>query len=147
MWGSEQMKSKRKQYKVMQVGFAEIIDKDGKLTVDEVPRLISISENLFFDLIFRLQDIIYDFENADNNRFDEFIILKASDINAKDFESINRYRRIMNEGLWYNEIEYIREGAIKSASMTRTQKTLLIRKDLKDKIKKYTSLDKEPKKT
>ena len=141
------MKSKRKQYNVMQVGFAEIIDKDGKLTVDEAPRLISISENLFFDLIFRLQDRIYDFENADNNRFDEFIILKASDINAKDFESINRYRRIMNEGLWYNEIEYIREGAIKSASMTRTQKTLLIRKDLKDKITKYTSLDKEPKKT
>lgn len=98
-------------------------------------------------MIFRLQDRIYDFENADNNRFDEFIILKASDINTKDFESINRYRRIMNEGLWYNEIEYIREGAIKSASMTRTQKTLLIRKDLKDKIKKYTSLDKEPKKT
>jgi len=41
------MKSKRKQYKVMQVRFGKIIDKDGKLTVDEVPRLISISENLF----------------------------------------------------------------------------------------------------
>lgn len=58
------MKAKRKQYKVMQVKFKQISDKDGKLTITEEPRLIPNSENLFFDAIFRLQGRVYDIENA-----------------------------------------------------------------------------------
>ncbi len=53
----------------------------------------------------------------------------------------------MLEGVWYNGFKYIRDGAIKSASMTRTQKTLLIREDLKDQINEYTSLGRKPDKT
>ena len=141
------MKAKRKQYKVMQVKFNQISDKDGKLTITEEPRLIPNSENLFFDAIFRLQGRVYDIENANKNQFEEFIILKASGINTKDDDSIKKYTRIMLEGVWYNDLKYIRDGAIKSASMTRTQKTLLIREDLKDKINEYTSLGKKPEKT
>jgi len=141
------MKAKRKQYKVMQVKFNQISDKDGKLIITEEPRLIPNSENLFFDSIFRLQGRVYDAEIADNNQFEEFIILKASGLDTKDDESINIYKRIMLEGVWYNGLKYIRQGAIKSASMTRTQKTLLIREDLKDKINEYTSLGKKPEKT
>src|SRR5665647_1513384 len=141
------MKVIRKQYKVMQVKFNQIADKDGKLTIAEEPRSILNSENLFYDLIFRLQSRIYDNENTENNKFDELIILKASDIDTKDDESINQYKRIMNEGVWYDDHKYIRDGAIKSASMTRTQKTLLIREDLKDKITGYTSLGRNPEKT
>jgi len=58
------VKAKRKQYKVMQVKFKQISDKDGKLTITEEPRLIPNSENLFFDAIFRLQGRVYDIENA-----------------------------------------------------------------------------------
>ena len=141
------MKGKRKQYKMMQVKFGQVADINGKLTVTEEPRLIPNSENLFFDLVFRLQGRTYDSENDDNNKFDEFIILKASDIDTKDNENINKYKRIMNEGVWYNGFKYVRDGAIKSASMTRTQKTLLIREDLRDKIAQYTSLGKKPEKT
>lgn len=141
------MKAKRKQYKVVQVKFSQISDKDGKLTITEEPRLIPNSENLFFDTIFRLQGRAYDIENTDNNQFKEFIILKASGLDTKDDESVNIYRRIMLEGVWYNGLKYIRQGAIKSASMTRTQKTPLIREDLKDKINEYTSLGKKPEKT
>lgn len=53
----------------------------------------------------------------------------------------------MFQGVWYNDFNYVREGAIKSASMTRTQKTLLNRSDLKDIINEYTSLGRKPEKT
>jgi hypothetical protein len=90
------MKEKRKQYKMMQVKFDQIADINGKLTVTEESRLIPNSENLFFDLVFRLQGRTYDSENDDNNKFDEFIILKALDIDTKDNESINKYKRPAN---------------------------------------------------
>jgi hypothetical protein len=145
--GTKQVKAKRKQYKILQVKFKQITVKDGKLTIEEDPRLIPNSENLFYDLIFRLQGRAYDNENPDNNQFDEFIILKASELDTKDEESIKTYKRIMLEGVWYKDRQYIRQGAIKSASMSRTQKTLLIREDLKDKINEHTSLDRKPEKT
>ncbi len=56
------MKAKRNQYKVMQVRFNQISDEDGKLTITEQPRLIPNSENLFYDLLFRLQSREYDIE-------------------------------------------------------------------------------------
>lgn len=133
------MAVKRKQYKVMQIKMNRITDKDGKLVVTEQPKMISNSENLFYDLIYRLQEKSYDSENPENNVFDEFIILKASNLDTSDEENISLYEKIMLNGVWYNGNLYIREGAIKSASMTRTQKTLFIRSDLKDKFDKYSS--------
>lgn len=109
--------------------------------------MILNSENLFYDLVFRLQSRVYDSVDADKNQFNEFIILKASGLDTQDNDSIKKYRKIMLEGVWYNGFNYVRDGAIKSASMTRTQKTLLIRADLKDKINKYASLGRKPEKT
>lgn len=57
------MKAKRKQYKVMQVRFNEVTDKEGKLTITDEPRLIANSENLFYDLLFRLQSRKYDIDS------------------------------------------------------------------------------------
>ncbi|MEY8416341.1 hypothetical protein AAK964_08565 [Tissierella praeacuta] len=142
------MARKRKQYYVSQFNFKKIGEKEGVLYFDESDRVkYPNSENLLFELIYRLvgreydNRIIDDKGNKVKNNISEMFILKARDIDKKE---IDKYEKAVKEGIYINGIKYLYSQ--KSASMIRTQKTVFVQEDIKDVLEEYIVLGAKPNK-
>lgn len=156
---------KRNQFKFYQYRFEKLQMVENKLTLSkEDGFLLPNSSNLFYDMIYRIQEKNYvpayykDIVDEDgvittakcnDNIIEEFFILKAPTMSdgKKDEDKRNLYAYMMKEGIYIDNVHYVREGAVKSASQTRTQKTMFIREDLKGKITEYSTLGRKPEKT
>lgn len=156
---------KRNQFKFYQYRFEKLQLVENKLTLSKKDGvLLPNSSNLFYDMIYRIQEKayvpVYDKDIVDedevittvkcnDNIMEEFFILKAPSMGdgERDEDKRKLYAYMMQEGIYIDDVHYVREGAVKSASQTRTQKTMFIREDLKDKITEYSTLGRKPEKT
>lgn len=143
------MSTKKRQYIIRQLNFKKVIEEDEKLIVKESDfNEFSTSENFLLDDLYKITGKEYKepeiiegkFRNA--NRTDEIFILKAQNISEKKEEEHSRYQKIMEEGIYVDDIHYVR--AEKSSNMTRNTKTLFVKADLKDELVEYISLGKTP---
>lgn len=143
---------KRKQYYISQFDFKKVSEKDGLLYFTEDDRVeYPNSENLLFDLIYRLVDRKYDNMIIDKdgekvkNTIPEMFVLKSKGINEEDEKEVARYEKATKEGVYVNGIKYAYSQ--KSASMIRTQKTVYVQENLKDTLEEYITLGVMPTKT
>ncbi|WP_144700169.1 hypothetical protein [Fictibacillus phosphorivorans] len=128
------MSLKRKQITVNQFHLNNLQDNNGKLTIAEPGREIAHFRNFYIQAI----ETILDKDILDNTYF----ILKFDEIKDDDVETLELYTRTLKEGIWLNDIRYVK--SVKSPSMVRTQKTLFVREDIAKKVLEYVSLNKIP---
>lgn len=138
---SKKKEGKKKQYYVSQYNFKDVKE-NYRLLYFEVEDGESYpnSENLFYQMIYDLQNRKHD--PTIKNRLDEIFILNAPNVKGKE-QSI--YEKLVREGVYINGVRFLYSE--KSSSMTRTQKTVYVREDLKELIEEYITLGKKPNKT
>ncbi|TCT16374.1 RNA-dependent RNA polymerase [Natranaerovirga pectinivora] len=138
------MAKKRLQYKIRQFNLkTDIAVKDDKFYLNENVVSYSMSENIVFDLVYRLQNREYihqwDKENGNPNDIPELFYLKHG-IDKDNDEQVSAYNKVVKNGLYIGEQKFV--YAEKSAAMSRTQKTLYIREDLQPIVEEYITLGK-----
>jgi hypothetical protein len=128
------------------------MDKEGKLILDSnKKKSFAISETIYFKELYKefgkeYKDVIDDKKGnkiaakPQDNQLDEIFILRANDVKKKDEEAL--FERVIREGVYINNIQYVH--AEKSSSMTRTQKTVFIKTDLKERMTDRITLGKQP---
>lgn len=139
------MVRKRKQYYVSQFNFKDVKEKEGKLYFNVEDRQeYPNSENLLYDLIYRIVDRKYDNRTIDDNgnkvknTIPEIFISKAYGIDEDNEDEVAKYENAVRNGVYIDGIKYIYSQ--KSASMIRTQKTVFVRADLKDTLEEHIML-------
>lgn len=129
--------TKRKQIKLNQYHLSNVVEKDNKLTIVGEPKQIAPFYNFFVQSI----------EHRLNEEMpmNAYFILKFEMMNEddeEDKEMMNLYERALREGLWIDDVKYVK--SIKSPSMSREQKTTFIRADIAEDIMDRVALGKIP---
>lgn len=143
----------RKQYYIYQHSFKNVKEIEGKLVADQKEgKFFAISETIYFKELYKLLgrefiETIKDINGKDikakpeDNPLIRIFILKSS--NIKSDEDKVKFERVIREGIFINGNKFVFSD--QSSSMIRTQKSIFVLEELKDKITEIITLGKEPK--
>lgn len=133
---------KKSMIKLYQININQLTEVDGQININNEAELnkISDAESLFFQTLYRIQNKQFP-SNKDETNTDVFI-LKTSMLDDNDKHRFQRelFQRIIQDGVIWNGQLYKR--TISSTAMKRSQHTMFIRADLKEKLEEYLSLGK-----